>query len=73
MTADQADGDVLRGFTNMSETMEPRLSCKIAEHSFQSVDGRHQQNRGTIDKYMGDVAMAFLGAPPVHQRTCNQR
>ncbi len=53
----------MRGFTKMSETMEPTRLQELLNGIFSRLTDQIQQNRGTIDKYMGDCVMAFWGAP----------
>ncbi len=53
----------MRGFTKMSETMEPTLLQGLLNDVFSRLTTVIRNNRGTIDKYMGDCVMAFWGAP----------
>ncbi|MBA3594675.1 MAG: adenylate/guanylate cyclase domain-containing protein [Polaromonas sp.] len=53
----------MRGFTRMSETMEPTQLQALLNSVFSRLTGLIRGNRGTIDKYMGDCVMAFWGAP----------
>jgi adenylate cyclase len=53
----------MRGFTKMSETMEPVQLQELLTGVFSELTSRIRANRGTIDKYMGDCVMAFWGAP----------
>ena len=53
----------MRGFTQMSETMEPTQLQALLNTVFSRLTDRIRANRGTIDKYMGDCVMAFWGAP----------
>ena len=53
----------MRGFTKMSETMEPTRLQELLNSVFSRLTDVIQANRGTIDKYMGDCVMAFWGAP----------
>ena len=53
----------MRGFTKMSEQMEPILLQELLNSVFSRLTGKIRANRGTIDKYMGDCVMAFWGAP----------
>ena len=61
----------LRGFTSLSESMEPQalqaLLSEVLSHLTQVIQAHH----GTVDKYIGDCVMAFWGAPvamPDHAR-----
>lgn len=53
----------MRGFTKMSERMEPTQLQGLLNDVFTRLTGIIRANRGTIDKYMGDCVMAFWGAP----------
>jgi adenylate cyclase len=53
----------MRGFTKMSETMEPLQLQELLNSVFNRLTDTIRGNRGTIDKYMGDCVMAFWGAP----------
>ena len=61
----------MRGFTKMSESMEPLQLQHLLNSVFSQLTDIIRANRGTIDKYMGDCVMAFWGAPvdmPDHAR-----
>jgi adenylate cyclase len=53
----------MRGFTKMSEQMEPIQLQSLLNGVFTRLTELIRANRGTIDKYMGDCVMAFWGAP----------
>jgi len=53
----------MRGFTKMSEKMEPIQLQALLNGVFTRLTELIRANRGTIDKYMGDCVMAFWGAP----------
>ncbi len=53
----------MRGFTKMSEQMEPTELQALLNSVFSHLTDLIRSNRGTIDKYMGDCVMAFWGAP----------
>ena len=53
----------MRGFTEMSERMEPTQLQSLLTGVFSRLTHLIRSNRGTIDKYMGDCVMAFWGAP----------
>ncbi|MDT7513583.1 CHASE2 domain-containing protein [Rhodoferax mekongensis] len=53
----------MRGFTNMSEAMEPVQLQAMLTGVFSRLTSVIRAHRGTIDKYMGDCVMAFWGAP----------
>jgi len=53
----------MRGFTKMSERMEPVQLQELLNAVFNRLTDIIRSHRGTIDKYMGDCVMAFWGAP----------
>lgn len=53
----------MRGFTQLSEQMEPTQLQALLNSVFSRLTGLIRGHRGTIDKYMGDCVMAFWGAP----------
>ena len=53
----------MRGFTKMSESMEPIQLQQLLTGVFSRLTSEIRANMGTIDKYMGDCVMAFWGAP----------
>lgn len=53
----------MRGFTKLSEQMEPTRLQQLLTDVFSRLTKLIQGNRGTVDKYMGDCVMAFWGAP----------
>jgi adenylate cyclase len=53
----------MRGFTNLSEKMEPTELQALLNNLFSRLTNVIRTNRGTTDKYMGDCVMAFWGAP----------
>lgn len=53
----------MRGFTKMSEKMEPTQLQELLNAVFSRLTDIIRKHRGTIDKYMGDCVMAFWGAP----------
>lgn len=53
----------IRGFTSMSESMEPEEVVTLLNEYFQVMTRIILQHRGTIDKFMGDAIMAIFGAP----------
>lgn len=61
----------MRGFTRLSEGMDPARLQALLNTVFSRLTAIIRQERGTIDKYMGDCVMAFWGAPvdaPDHAR-----
>ena len=53
----------MRGFTQLSETMQPAQLQALLNTVFSRLTGVIRAHHGTIDKYMGDCVMAFWGAP----------
>ena len=53
----------MRGFTQLSESMEPIHLQEMLNGVFGRLTDLILARRGTIDKYMGDCVMAFWGAP----------
>ncbi len=61
----------VRGFTTISEGLAPNDLTRLMNAFLSPMTRVIHQNRGTIDKYMGDAIMAFWGAPledPGHAR-----
>ncbi|MBT8132270.1 MAG: adenylate/guanylate cyclase domain-containing protein [Gammaproteobacteria bacterium] len=56
----------VRGFTSISEGLEPKELTTLMNELLTPMTRVIHQNRGTIDKYMGDAIMAFWGAPLPH-------
>ncbi len=53
----------VRGFTTMSEMLEPPQVVEILNQYLTLIADCILKNEGTLDKFVGDVAMAFWGAP----------
>lgn len=58
----------IRGFTTLSEKLDPEQLCNIINEIFTELTLEIQATKGTIDKYMGDAVMAFWGAPMPDER-----
>ena len=59
----------IRGFTTLSETLDPQGLKQFLNAYFTPITEIIFRNHGTIDKYVGDMVMAFWGAPlrdPAH-------
>ncbi len=53
----------VRNFTTIAEGMDPKELTQLINGFLTPITEVIQQQRGTIDKYMGDAVMAFWGAP----------
>ncbi|WP_170423829.1 adenylate/guanylate cyclase domain-containing protein [Ruegeria arenilitoris] len=51
------------GFTPASEAMTPQATADMLNRHFEILNRCIQAEGGTLDKYIGDAAMAFWGAP----------
>jgi adenylate cyclase len=61
----------MRGFTSLSEKLEPRRILAILNTLFGALGHEIIGRMGTIDKFIGDAIMAFWNAPvdvPDHER-----
>jgi adenylate cyclase len=53
----------IRGFTTISEGLDPQQLTLLMNEFLTPLTKVIHEQRGTIDKYMGDAIMAFWGAP----------
>lgn len=53
----------IRGFTTLSESLAADELKRLLNRYFTPITGIIFDHRGTIDKYIGDLVMAFWGAP----------
>ena len=58
----------VRGFTTIAENIDSKELMLLMNEYLGVMTRIVQQNRGTLDKYMGDAVMAFWGAPVADQR-----
>ncbi|WP_158669661.1 adenylate/guanylate cyclase domain-containing protein [Bradyrhizobium guangdongense] len=57
----------MSGFTSMSEGMTPRGLVKVMNHYFTVMSAPVRNNRGVIDKYIGDAIMSYWGPPFIEE------
>lgn len=55
----------IRGFTRLSEHMEPEDLVAQLNHALEAFGGAIQANGGIVNKYLGDGLMAIFGAPEI--------
>lgn len=53
----------LRGFTTLSESMSPEALTSVLNGYFSAMTPIILDERGTVDKFIGDAVMAFWNAP----------
>jgi adenylate cyclase len=53
----------LRGFTSLSEKMEPEIVAEMLKEYLSEMTQVVFQHKGTVDKYIGDCVMAIWNAP----------
>ena len=53
----------IRGFTSLSESMEPEQIVEILNRYLSLVSEAVSKNQGTLDKFIGDAAMAVFNSP----------
>ena len=56
----------LVGYTRLSSELDPEDVHTLLERFFTLVDAIVERFGGTIDKHIGDAAMALFGAPVAH-------
>lgn len=57
----------IRGFTRMSEHMEPEELVAKLNQALEAFGAAIQDNGGIVNKYLGDGLMAIFGAPEVQE------
>lgn len=55
----------VEGFTSIAEHLSPEELSDQTSRYFENVTSAVVQERGTVDKFIGDLVMAFWGAPTV--------
>jgi class 3 adenylate cyclase len=53
----------VKGFTNMSEDMDPEDVAEVMNSLWAEIDRVITDNGGRVDKHIGDAVMALFGAP----------
>ncbi|MBQ6787020.1 MAG: CHASE2 domain-containing protein [Lachnospiraceae bacterium] len=53
----------IRGFTSISEGLEPEAVVNILNEYLELIARAVMKNKGTLDKFIGDAAMAIYNAP----------
>ncbi|QSZ40866.1 CHASE2 domain-containing protein [Sulfurimonas aquatica] len=53
----------IRGFTSISESMDPVSLITLLNRYFTPMTNSVLENKGMLDKYIGDAVMAFFNAP----------
>ncbi|OGK08213.1 MAG: hypothetical protein A2W80_14220 [Candidatus Riflebacteria bacterium GWC2_50_8] len=56
----------IRDFTALAKTITPEQTVELLNHYFTLIAEIIIKNRGTLDKFMGDSAMALFGTPNIH-------
>lgn len=53
----------LKGFTSIAEALEPDELVKLINRFFSHMTDAISENKGVVDKFMGDAVMAYWGPP----------
>ena len=57
----------VKGFTNMSQTMDPEDVAEVMNSLWASLDQVIEDHGGRVDKHIGDAVMALFGAPAARE------
>ena len=57
----------LRGFTALSDSIEPEQVVRILNQYFESMFGICQKYKGIINEILGDGLVAYFGAPLIDE------
>jgi class 3 adenylate cyclase len=57
----------IRGFTRLTQNMPPHEVIEFLNKCMTKVSFAIEENKGVIDKYLGDGVMALYGAPIAHE------
>ncbi|MDX1681683.1 MAG: adenylate/guanylate cyclase domain-containing protein, partial [Phycisphaeraceae bacterium] len=57
----------LRGFTDLSERLDPERVRSTLNAYLEAMTNPVDQNRATVDKFVGDQVMSLFGAPRYHR------
>ena len=60
----------IRGFTRMSENRDPEVVIELLNKFFTRLTDIVIKEKGTLDKFMGDAAMALFGTPIPLENPC---
>jgi adenylate cyclase len=60
----------IRGFTEISESTQPKLLGKLLNGYFTEISHIIRKNKGLVDKFIGDAVMAFWNAPVENKNHC---
>lgn len=59
----------IEGFTSISEKLQPEELVELLNEYLSAMSNIIIENRGTIDKYIGDAIMAIFGAPVISENS----
>ena len=56
----------IANFTPLGEALDPEVMRKVMEQYYAVVRRELERHGGTVEKFIGDAAMAVFGIPTVH-------